>query len=45
MSSFEDRGEWDAEFMGPVSENITDASYAARNVLEIAAERKAGLRR
>ena len=34
--NFEQGGFWDAEFLGPISENITEAEYAARNVLEIA---------
>ena len=35
---FEAGGQWDVEFMGPLGENILNAEYAARNLLEVAAE-------
>ena len=42
---FEAGGEWDVELMGPLSENITDAEYAARNLVEAAGERYEAMRK
>lgn len=43
VNVFEQSGAWDAEFLGPISQNIIEAGHAAQAVLDVACPVVAGL--